>query len=743
MKKAAALIFICICAFWLRHIAPERGLLEGVGYGSLVVDSQDRLLRMGLAPDSRYRIKARLEEIDPEAVRALLEYEDRYFYSHPGVNPFSLFRAALSLAGGRRIGGSTITMQVARLAYNLRTSCISGKLKQIWYALVIEARYNKSEILEAYFNLAPYGGNIEGIEAASWIYFRKPASMLTLSEARALAIVPQNPNGRNPAIGVKFAEGRRRLAEGSLPLAVIPARNLPFSAPHLTGELIRENPGKRIATTLDGELQRVLERTLANYTRRGRQFGICNASAMLVRWTDMHVLALAGSADFFSDEISGQIDGTNARRSPGSALKPFIYALALDAGLIHPQSILADTRKSFGGYDPENFERNFRGPISAAEALRASRNLPAIQLAGLLPGAGLYGFLKAANVKLERDEEYYGLSLALGGAELTMRELAALYAMLANQGLLRDLNFLRVEKPRSGLSLLSPEAAWLTLDMLKRPEAVVRSAGENVNLYYKTGTSNGMRDAWTCGIAGEYVLVVWIGNFDNSANPNFIGVKAALPLFEEIAHLLAARNLLREKLEKPKPGLKLARANFCIATGDIDSGHCDSVGEGWFIAGKSSLRDTQILRKILVDESSGMRTCIQAGRPYHEEWWEFWPSDILNAFASVGIYKQEPPQLLPECAGAPRAGKAPRIQLPKKNVVYQRRDADGHFRLPLQAASDLDAGKISWYAGKTYLGASRPGEIIFWEAPAGRKIITAVDSNGRSARQECVIEVLH
>lgn len=744
MKKlACALILsVSICSGFYA-LAPDEDLLSGVSYGGMALDNRGRLMRFGLAADSRYRLRVNLDEIAPEAVQATLDYEDRHFYSHPGVDPVALGRACFSLFGGRRVGGSTITMQVARLRYRLRTSTIPGKLRQIYLALAIEVKHNKREILEAYFNLAPYGGNIEGIEAASWIYFKKPASRLTLSESQALAIVPQNPNARNPATGARFSEGRSRFAAKEIaPLAVSAPSRLPFIAPHISLELLERLPGRKLQTCLDGDLQRLLENSLSNYTGRNRNFGITNAAAMLVRWTDMQVCALAGSADFHSSLISGQIDGTRARRSPGSTLKPFIYALALDAGLIHPQTILADTPRSFGGYDPENFDRNFRGPIPAAEALRASRNLPAIALAGQLPGLGLYGFLKSAGVDFQFEESHYGLSLVLGGAEVTMRELAKLYAMLANQGLLRDLRFLREDALTAGMPLMSPEAAWLTLDMLRRQETVVQSGPEPVFLYYKTGTSNGMRDAWTCGIAGEYVLIVWVGNFDNAANPNFIGARAALPLFEEIALQMGARRLLKEKLALPQSGLRLKQESFCTGTGDLNTGQCASNETGWLISGVSPVRDTRILRKILIDEATGLRSCIHAAGKKYEQIWEFWPTDLAQAFEKAGVNKPTPPQWLPECQASARSAKRPKILLPKKNVSYHREIGQQDFKLPLLASSDSDASLISWYAGRQYLGSAPAGEIIFWDAAPGKHVITAVDSAGASARQECVVTLI-
>ena len=445
---------VLLLLYALLGLLPPPPLLDGVPFARLVTDADGGILRIGLAKDQTYRLRVRLDDIAPEAVQALIRYEDRHFWAHPGVNVPSLLRAAWGtyLGGERRRGGSTITMQGARLRLGLTTWDIGGKLRQIWTALLLERHYSKQEILEAYFNLAPYGGNIEGIEAAARIYFDKPASRLTVMESHALAVIPQNPVQRHPLRGKDFAAVRARLErlltedadggprEGPLPpLRVRSPARLPFLAPHVCAELLADSdasaPRGVMATGIEPDLQRLLEERLSGLTARGRAYGIRNAAAMLVRTSDMRVCALAGSAGFHDAAIDGQVDGSRARRSPGSTLKPFIYALALEQGLIHPMTLLIDSPRSFGGYDPENFDRGFRGPLPAHAALKASRNLPAIILAEQLAEPGLYGFLKKAGVQLPRPPEHYGLALVLGGAEVSMRELAALYAMLANQGL--------------------------------------------------------------------------------------------------------------------------------------------------------------------------------------------------------------------------------------------------------------------------------------------------------------------
>ena len=759
-KGCAATVFclsllLAFLGWFALGFLPRPPLLEGVSFGKIALDAKGGILKICLADDEKYRLRTNLDSIAPTAISALLCYEDRYFYFHPGVNPFALARAAFSsVFGVRRQGASTITMQVARLRYKLETASISGKLRQIFHALLLERHYSKQEILLAYFTLAPYGGNIEGLEAAARIYFAKPARELTRLECMALAVVPQNPVARNPVSGKDFDEARIRLAalmaEGGTasPLKVRSLARLPFAAPHLSMELLGRpdflNDQGIARSFIEQDLQKLLERAIANHVEKGRRIGICNAAAILVNTDSMRVCALVGSADFFAAKIQGQVDGTRARRSPGSTLKPFIYALAMEQGLIHPRSILDDSPKSFGGYDPENFDKGFRGPLSATDALAASRNLPALLLSEQLAAPGLHGFLKRAHVELPKDAGHYGLALALGGAEVSMRELAGLYAMLANQGIWRPLRMARKDSEKGeALRLLSPESAHLVLRMLEREDLFVRQNGGRLPLRCKTGTSNGYRDAWTAGLCGQYVLIVWVGNFDNRANPAFVGGEAALPLFEEIAGGLAYSRHLRDDLPKRENHLNLQKIAVCKETGDLAIERCSEHIDTLFIPGISPTMDSGILRPILVDKKTGLRACRQVPGETEQIYWEFWPTEQQRIFAQAGKPKPLPPDWLPECrqAEATSAKRHPVIVLPKKNVTYLDDFSGVGAGIPLKASLDAEASFAHWFAGKTYIGKTGPGEIIFWHPKKpGMVELVVVDDQGASARQKCEIE---
>ena len=737
---------------WL-YFAPCPHPLEGVSFSRLIVDRNGDIMRLGLSADQKYRVRTRLTDLPPAAVDSILRYEDRYFWRHFGVNPLSLGRAALSMVrGGRLMGGSTITMQVVRLSYGLETGRFSAKLAQIFLALQLEWHWSKTDILEAYFNLAPYGRNVEGLSAAALYYFHKSPAALTPEESTALMLVPQNPTRRVPSQGnPAFFEVRSRLNKAwynkdeIAPLRVFGAKDLPFAAPHVSAELLRLPKGKdRLHSTIDLGLQRRLERQLQHFAARHRPWGIDNASAILVHWPSMEVRALAGSADFFNDRIEGQVDGTRARRSPGSTLKPFIYALALEQGLIHPHTLLADTPRSFSGYDPENFDGSFRGPLSAAEALRSSRNVPALALAARLGQPDLYDFLRQADVAFLKDKDHYGLSLVLGGAEMTMRELTSLYAMLPNKGVLRPLRFLRDEDPAMPRQMLSPEAAFVTLSMLKdsNPDHLVRShGGSAIPLRIKTGTSNGFRDAWAAGVFGPYVLVIWVGHFDNATNPLLVGGQVASPLFIAIARELAASEPMSDDLGSPARDVRVERINVCAATGDLDTALCGETVTTWFIPGVSPLRSSGVFRTILVDPKTGLRACASSPGRVETRVWEFWPTDLAQMFLQAGVVKPLPPPFGPECRGSEDAsGLAPVIVQPKAGLVYHTDFKLGLGNpIALIANADADVRILHWFADERYIGIAMPGSPLLWQASPGSVTLRVVDDAGRSAQRRIVV----
>ena len=752
--RSLALLGMTAWFVWL--LLPKPPLLEEISFSQCVRDRSGKLLRITLTSDQKFRLWTRLSAISPALIDSTLRFEDKYYRHHPGVNPFALLRSAFNLrASGVHSGASTITMQLARLRYHFCTRTLRGKFVQIVRALELERHYSKAEILEAYLNLAPYGRNIEGAGAASLIYFGKNAEHLTTPESIALSVIPQSPTRRalfadRDNRSLDSAQGNwydRAKINQQFSARLFSARaqtERKFLAPHFVQQVLatEKNRGE-IVTTLDLAKQQLIERRITDYIQTNRGRGIQNAAALLVDTRTMDVLAQIGSADFFNSEIQGQVDGTRAPRSPGSTLKPFVYALALEQGLIHPLSILSDAPHSFGDYDPENFDREFVGPIRACDALARSRNLPAVELASQLRHPTLYEFLRSAGVKLPRSEWLYGLTLPLGGAEVTMEDLVRLYAALANNGELRPLRRTsRDPTALRGRSIIMPEAAFLTLEMLNLPRPEVgRAYSEQAEpVFWKTGTSHGFRDAWSIAVFNHYVLAVWIGNFDGRANGNFVGRIAAAPLLFQIIDSLRTTWPEPNQPHLPPPGANLKRVSCCAVSGDLPGLHCTQKVEGWFIPGISPIKTCDVHQQVLVDAESGLRVASDDGtRQLRREVYEFWPTELLSIFRRAGVPRKLPPPFLPGTAAefVARSGNVPRITSPSSEREILLTSAN---TIPLQAKADADVREIYWFAGKTFIGKGPPQEVVSWKASAGQYELIALDDHGRSASSAITVQ---
>jgi penicillin-binding protein 1C len=763
-------------------VVPKPHLLDETSFSPCYVDRNGQLLRLGLADDDRYRVFVPLEKIAPQLVEMTLLHEDRYFQEHTGFNPVALARATwFDWEGhGRRLGASTITMQLARLHYHLNTRTLAGKLCQIVAAIHLECHCSKHDILEAYLNLAPYGRNIEGVGAASLIYFNKEPGELSPVEAMTLAVIPQSPARRAPgttthdaalqkARGILLTQwlarhpGDARLAGVlAMPLQVKLPHDLPFRAPHLVEEmLLRESvPKAETRLTLDLSLQDLLERQVNQYLTTRETDGFKNACALLIDYKTMEVRAAVGSANFQRVEIHGQVNGLRAKRSPGSALKPFIYALALDEGLIHPNTLLRDAPASFDGYDPENFDHNFAGPIKAHDALIQSRNVPAVDLeARLDPHRNLYTLLRDAGITRLQPEQHYGLTIALGSAEVSPEEVGVLYAMLANRGVLRPLRRTLDEPGDDGGSpMLSPEASYLTLDMLKdgvRPDAVNTPLLVNAArpVAWKTGTSFSYRDAWSAGVFDNYVLVVWVGNFDGTVNPEFVGRTAAAPLlFSMIDALRARESVPTQTCFTRTSDLNLRQVDLCSVSGMIASPNCPHVVKGLFIPGKSPINACDVHRRVWIDNATGLRL---SGQPddaatAHPEVCEFWPSDLAKLFQAAGLPRLAPPAVEGHAAstsvaaisgnGTSNSGKGPSIVSPKKGLIYHvRLNAGDDEVLNLEATAETTREHLHWFIDASYLGISAPSTALLWRLQPGKHVIRAVDDLGRADSRQILV----
>lgn len=738
------------------------GPTSHLSFSRAIYDRNGTLLRLTLSADEKYRRFIPLDGISSDVVEAVLLREDRYFYYHPGVNPVALVKASSGyLSGSDARGASTITMQLARLLYDLKTRTLAGKLKQIAVALYLEIRYSKRQILEAYLNLLPLGHNIEGIPAASMIYYRKSPDRINAVEAITLAVIPPRPSlrtSRTEEARRELSLFRRRLFEqwlerhpedrelviqaeqASLPEERSP---LPFFAPHFTDSILLSGHGREDEeTTLDLRLQTATERVLAQYVKERSSAGIYNAAALLVNTRTAEVLVQVGSADYHDASIYGQVDGTRAFRSPGSALKPLLYGLAIDQGLIHGRSVLKDAPVHFSSYSPENFEGEFLGPLPAEQALVLSRNVPAIQLGARLKSPDLLDTLQKAGVPLRFRREYYGLAPIIGGVEMTMHQLASIYAALATGGTFRSTRIRLNQASDRNQHLLSPQAAFLVMQMLGTGHADHEQwIHSPVTVYAKTGTSSAFRDAWTAGIAGPYVLVVWVGNFDGRSNPAFVGREAATPLFYRI--LAAVRTIepdLRDQIQIPEG---VAQIEVCAASGKIPHAFCPARVTTWFIPGKSPIEPCDVHRQIRVSRRTGLRLCDGAvdgiKDETQQEVFEFWSSDLERLFEQAGIPRRKAPPFDRRCTQQQRPERGLlQITLPLRNVVYTIEEPEQ--QIPLRASAPSDAEQLYWFIDEAYVGSARVDDAVFWKAHPGRFTLRAVDNLGNSDQIELRVE---
>jgi len=538
---------------WVRALPPLPDL-SALPYSKEVVDREGRLLRPYATGDGRWRLKAEVSDVDPRYLAMLIAYEDRRFYSHRGVDPVALLRAAWQWAAHREIvsGASTLTMQVARLLEPRSERTLGAKLRQMMRAIELERALSKGEILSLYLSLAPYGGNLEGVRAASLAYFGKEPMRLSRAEAALLVALPQSPEARRPDRHIDRARrARARVLDRVADAAGIPAdevaaakahpvplqrKPMPALAPHAADQAVAAAPdSRRIELTIDERLQRALEILARD---RADTFGSEVAVAIVVvDHASGEVLARVASPDFFDKERAGQVDLTRALRSPGSALKPFIYGLAFEDGLAHPETLIDDRPARYGSYAPQNFDLTFQGTVPVRRALQLSLNVPAVALLERVGAARLTARLSQAGGGMVFPKgEAPGLAMGLGGVGVTLNDLTMLYAGLAREGLTVPLVERRsdIGLARPPSRLLDPVAAWYVGNVLSGTPPPDNAARNRIA--FKTGTSYGYRDAWAVGFDGRRTIGIWVGRPDGAPVPGILGRTAAAPiLFDAFA----------------------------------------------------------------------------------------------------------------------------------------------------------------------------------------------------------------
>ena len=735
---------------------------------------EDDLARVVLAEDGTplwrfadrngvWRYPVSRSEVSPYYLEALLTYEDRWFYRHPGVNPLALLRAlGQNLGDGRVVsGGSTLSMQVARLL-DPHSRSLPGKLRQLWRTLQLEWHLSKDEILELYLNRAPFGGTLEGVAAASWAYLGKPPSQLTRAEAALLAVLPQAPSRLRPDRHPKRAQAARdkvlrRLAQFGVwaqqavdealeePVLLAPRRE-PRLAPLLARRLNTPGSPPLIRTTVDAGLQRRLEDLLAGW--RARLPESTSAAVLVVDHRDMAVRAYLGSLDIEDSRRFGHVDMIRALRSPGSTLKPFLYAMSLDAGLIHSESLLQDVPRHYGDYRPANFAAGFSGPVSASQALVSSLNLPAVQLLEAYGPKRFAGELRAAGLPLVLPEGAEpNLALILGGGGSRLEDLVAGYSAFAREGWAARPR-LRPEQPLQERRLLSPGSAWVVRRVLSgqaRPQIDPRARLlERPALAWKTGTSYGFRDAWAIGVGPQYLVGVWIGRPDGTPVPGQFGLASAAPLLHQVHDLLVKRHGTAGSMP-PQPG-SVGVAAICWPGGQAlpaDDPNCRQRRFAWTLDGTVpptlQSADQQLglgLRQRFWLDGQGRRA--SAGCPdARTVELDFWPAPLEPWLPRRERRAQRLPPASTECPPTGQPAAAPlSIVGVREGARLQPAGAGGELSLEFSVLGGR-GGRVWWFLDGAPLGELDAGEPLRrgFVGP-GRFQLSALDESGQTARLE-------
>jgi penicillin-binding protein 1C len=723
---------------------------------TVFTDRHGSLLRVTLAADDMWRIPIRAEDVPDHLKRSVIGYEDQYFRWHPGVNPVSIGRAAVANVRAGEIvqGGSTITMQLARMM-EPRPRTFRSKIIEAWRALQLEARYSKDEILAHYLNLAPYGGNIVGVGAAGRFYFDKYADQLSPGEAALLAAIPRAPNQLRPdsrpndarAARQHVVELLRKRGVVSLKTATesinepLPKRQTgqTFEAPHLTTFLSTgEDSRLRVKTTLDLGIQRTVERILEMHIGPLQSRGITNGAVVVLDVASRDVLALVGSLDFGDNSSSGQVNGAMSPRSPGSALKPFIYALGIEHGLVDPRTLLEDVPVDYAGYRPVNFDRTYHGVVAVEDALVRSLNVPAVNLYARLGSRGLYGFLREAGVStLPEEKEYYGLSLVLGGAEVTLIELTNLFAGLADRGSFRPARLTDTDPPTEGTRLLSVGTAYILTDMLtrlRRPDlpSSWEWSVDAPRIAWKTGTSYGHRDAWSIGYSPRHAVGVWVGNFDGRGAPDLVGVEVAAPVLIDIFQVLEGDDR-PQWFAQPD---EVSTRRVCSLSGKRPTRACVSTLEELFVPGISPEEDCDIHRTVEIASRSGYRVCrhCRSGRSTHAESREFWPRGVAVWLEEQGYPVDHVPPHDPTCSSVV-SGAPPLIVSPSDGAEYLLSENIGsdYQKILLEARASNATERIFWFLNGQMIYSGSPVDRHFVRPEPGLHKLVVTDDEGRSS----------
>ncbi|RYG05473.1 MAG: penicillin-binding protein 1C [Chitinophagaceae bacterium] len=738
---------LVIVFFILNLLFPLKDKIE---YSASVYDDKGELVHAYLTSDQKWRMQTSVDEISPLLEKTLIYKEDRYFYNHPGVNPLAIGRAIVKniFRMKRTSGASTITMQVAR-ALEPKKRTYGNKLVEVFRALQLELKYSKQEIFRMYINLVPYGGNIEGVKSASILYFRKNPDHLSLAEITALSIIPNRPSslvvGKN---NDRIVEERNRWLRWFNAEKVFTAKeiedaiNEPLTAtrtevpkllPHLSQKL-KKRGGTEIYTNISIAKQSRIEKIVYDYSRTNRLMGIKNAAVIVIDNKTHKIVSYVGSADFTDSTDGGQVNGASAIRQPGSTLKPLVYAIAMDDGLLTPKTIISDVAVSYGGYAPENFDKKFKGQVAMDHALEHSLNIPAVKTLGMVGKDKMIDKLVSCGLKqIGKDQRKLGLSLILGGCGASLEELTGMYSLFAGSGQYVPPALLANQKMSQPVRIISSASTFMINDILSkvnRPDFPLnwQSTEHMPKIAWKTGTSYGRRDAWSIGYNKNYTVGVWLGNFSGTGVNSLSGANTATPLLFRIFNTIDYDS---DEEWFTQPADCLDRL-VCSETGLPPAEFCSNIISDHFIPMVSATGICEHMKEVFVsmdEKISYCRSCVpDAG--YKKKLYNNYNGEMVAWFSENQVSFSKIPPHNPSCEKVFQES-GPVILFPHNGSEYLLSKKNPE---PLQLSCNpaADVTKVYWYINNRFYKAAPVGSKQFFMPEEGPVKISCTDDKGRN-----------
>lgn len=757
-RLGIATLSLIILFFVLNWIFPLPDTFE---YSTIITDNKGDLINAYLTKDQKWRMKTELDEISPLLQKTIIAKEDKYFYSHPGVNPFAVGRAFVRnvFRMKRTSGASTITMQVAR-ALEPGKRNIWSKIREMFRSFQLELKYSKKEILQLYLNLVPYGGNIEGVKSASLLYFNKNPDHLSLAEITALSIIPNRPSslvmGKNNDLIIKernrwlkkFADDKvfiEKEIEDALAEPLTARRGVvPHYLRHLSYKLKRQG-GYAIQTHIDLNTQRKTEKLVEDYSRSQRLRNIKNAAVIIIDNKTHNIISYVGSSNFTDTLDGGQVNGANAIRQPGSTLKPLLYALCFDEGLLTPKMVVTDVPVNYEGYAPENYDQKFNGYVTVEYALEHSLNIPAVKSLQLLGHDKLIQKLSSCNFKqIQKDQHKLGLSMILGGCGTTLEELTGLFSSFASNGVYISPSYSMNDTIHKRVILVSEAAAYMVdeiLSKVNRPDFPLNwSATEKMpKIAWKTGTSYGRRDAWSIGFNKNYTVGVWCGNFSGAGVADLSGAEIATPLLFKIFNTIDYDSD-EEWFASPKD---CEQRQVCSETGLAPGPYCTNLILDEFIPLISSTKQCNNRQEVLLsadEKISYCKACVPENG-YKKKLMKITEPEMQAYFSENRMsYEKIPPHN--ENCEIIFKGNAPNITAPSNGSEYliSKKDPEP---LMLTCKTAVDVNKVYWYIDDKFYKACHPADKQFFVPTEGPVKISCTDDKGRNRNIKITVKFVN